>query len=129
MALHEVGTDEISSIIKKLKNKRSTDPDGISNEILKCCSPVIDEYVCKIVNKCIRAECFPRQLKIAKVVPMFKKGDKTQPENYRPISILSPIGKVIEKVLLKQMNSFFTKKTYSRLISLVFVANAAVFML
>ena len=109
MVLHEVGINEISSIIKKLKNKRSTDPDGISNEILKCCSPVIDEYICKIVNKCIRAECFPRQLKIAKVVPIFKKGDKTQPENYRPISILSPIGKVIEKVLLKQMNSFFTK--------------------
>ena len=49
------------------------------------------------------------KLKIAKVVPIFKKGDGNQPKKYKPISILSPIGKVIEKVHLKQMNSFFTK--------------------
>ena len=83
IVLHEVDLDKISSIMNKLKNIRSTDPDDISKEILICCSPVIVEYICKIVNKCNRAECFARKPKIAKVVPIIKKGDENQPENYR----------------------------------------------
>ena len=58
MVLHEVDLDEISSSINKLKNKRTTDPGGISNETLKICSTVIDKYFRIIVNKCIRADRF-----------------------------------------------------------------------
>ena len=65
------------------------------------------------MKTCIKADYFYRKLKIAEVVPIYKKGDKNQPENYGPISILSPIGKVTEKVLLKQMNNFFTKNLFS----------------
>ena len=109
MVLNKTNIDEITAILKKLKNKRSTGPSGISNEILKLCSPVIEPYICKIVNKCIEEETFPDCLKVAKVISLYKKGDKTIPENYRPISLLSPIGKIIEKILHKQMNKYFTK--------------------
>lgn len=51
----------------------------------------------------------PDKLKIAKVVPIFKNNDKHLPSNYRPISILSTINKIMEKIVFKQLSSFLTK--------------------
>ena len=56
---------------------------------------------------------FPNKLKIAKVIPIHKKDDQTQLENYRPISILPAISKVIERVIFDQMHDYFhTNKLY-----------------
>ena len=52
---------------------------------------------------------FPDSLKIAKVIPLYKKGNKTDPGNYRPISLLSTISKILEKILLKRMMKFCVK--------------------
>ena len=52
---------------------------------------------------------FPRSLKIAKVVPIHKSGAKTDLSNYRPISILPPLSKIFEKIVFKQIFSFFDK--------------------
>ena len=109
MVLTETTPNEVSKILKTLKNKYSTGPDGISNAILKCCSPIIETYLCTFINRCIREQVFPQQLKIAKVIALYKKDNKLLPENYRPISLLSTISKIFEKVIYKQMYSFFTK--------------------
>ena len=53
---------------------------------------------------------FPDKLKIAKVVPIFKKGDKLNINNYRPISLLAAISKVIEKIMANQLSEFFENK-------------------
>ena len=76
-----------------MKNKKSYGLDGISKEILKCCSPVIEPDIAAALSKCIEGRTFPKCLKIAKVIPIFKKGDKRKPENYRPISLFSSISK------------------------------------
>ena len=109
MVLKQTDEVEIGKILNNLKNKKSTGHDGISNEILKCCSPIIEKYLCEAFNNCILERRFPNSLKIAKVVAMYKKGDNTKPENYRPISLLSPISKIFETILLKQMTKFFSK--------------------
>ena len=49
---------------------------------------------------------FPNRLKVARVIPLFKKGSKTNPANYRPISILSVISKIAEKIMAKQMRDY-----------------------
>ena len=54
------------------------------------------------IANCIFPECF----KIAKVIPLYKKGDKTDPHNYRPISLLSSLSKIFEKILHKRMMKF-----------------------
>ena len=57
----------------------------------------------KIVNECAKVRTFPDCLKIAKGIPLYKKDDKLHLEKYRPISLLSPVGKIIENVFYKQL--------------------------
>ena len=94
-----------------MKNKKSYGLDGISNEILKCCSPVIEPAIAAAFNKCIEERTFQKCLKIAKIIPILKKGDKRKPENYRPISLLSSKGKVFEKLLQSPRIKFCEKKS------------------
>ena len=75
MPLSETNEQEISKVLWKMKNKKSAGYDGISNEILKCCSPIIESHLAKSVNKCI-TEVFPKCLKVSKVIPLYKKGDE-----------------------------------------------------
>ena len=105
------GTDDLekAKIIKLMKNKKSSGHDGISNEILKCCSPIIEKYLAIAFNDCIFQRKFPDTLKLAKVIPLYKKGDRKNPENYRPISLLSSLSKVFEKLLHKRMINFVNK--------------------
>ena len=63
----------------------------------------------RAINFCLVERIFPESLKTAKVVPLYKKGEKTDPGNYRPISLLSTISKVLEKILLKKLMKFCVK--------------------
>ena len=94
-----------------MKNKKSYGLDGISNEILKCCLPVIEPAIAVAFIKCIEERTFPKCLKIAKIMRIFKKGDKRKPEKFRPMSLLSSISKVFEKLLQSRMIKFCEKKS------------------
>ena len=100
---------EVAKILKQMKNKKSYGLDGISNEIGKSCSPVIEPAIAAAFTKCTEVRTFPKCLKIAKVIPLFKKGDKRNPENSRPISLLSSISNVFEKLLQSRMIKFCEK--------------------
>ena len=102
---------EVAKVLKKLKNKKSYGLDGISSEILKFCTPVIEPAIAAAFNKCIEGRTFPKCLKIAKIILIFKKGDKRKPENYRPISLLSSTSKVFEKLLQLRMIKFCEKNS------------------
>ena len=82
---------EIAKILKKMKNKSSS-PDRISNEILKCCSPVVESFIESAFNQCLLERTYSANIKTAKVILLHKKGDKSNPENYRPISFLNAVG-------------------------------------
>ena len=97
---------EVAKTLKQTKNKKSYGLDGVSHEILKCGLPVIEPVIAAAFNKCVDERTFPKWRKIAKVVPIFKKGDKRKPENYRPISLLSSISKAFEKLLQSRMIKF-----------------------
>ena len=60
-----------------------------------------------IIRQVLNTGIFPEKLKIAKVIPIFKKGDEEFFNNYRPISILPAISKIIEKVIYQQIYQFF----------------------
>ena len=102
-------SQEIARSLKHLKNKKSSGHDGISNEILKCCSPVIEPILAEIFNEMIEFSIYPDWTKLAKITPLYEKGDRNLPENYRPISLISSLSKVFEKLLLKRMMSFCSK--------------------
>ena len=89
-----------------MKNKQSAGHDDISNFILKGVISSIADPLAHIFNASILSGVFPEQMKIAKVIPLFKKGDKLDPSNYRPISLLSTLSKILEKIIFKRTMNF-----------------------
>ena len=74
--------------------------------LLKCASKTISKPLCKIINDSITSGVFPSRLKHAKVIPIYKNDDVTDPNNYRPISLLSVFNRIIEKLIYRQLKSF-----------------------
>jgi hypothetical protein len=62
-----------------------------------------------MINMSIQNGIFPSKLKIAKIVPVFKSGDETDPDNYKPISLLSIFNRIFEKVMYSRLISFMDK--------------------
>lgn len=92
--------DEIFKIIEALPSKTSYGIDYISNKILKQLKYIIYKPLSKIINRCLNEGVFPSCWKIAKIRPVYKgKGDKNNPNNYRPISLLPVLSKVMEKCI------------------------------
>ena len=79
---------EVLRTVKNIKNKKSNDPHGLSMEILKQVIPNIVKPLTYICNKSFIEGCFPDSMKISRIVPIFKVGDKNTLNSYRPISIL-----------------------------------------
>lgn len=112
MFLFPTDPQEISSIISSLKSKKSPGNDGWSPELLKNICTVISHVLAYIVNLSMQSGVFPDKLKDALVVPVFKKGDTKLLGNYRPISLLPVMAKVIEKVVKKRLLSFYSKFSF-----------------
>ena len=78
--------------------------NGINH--LKDGANILTKPAAKICNICISSGLFPSDCKIAKLKPLYKKGSKTNPENFRPISLLPLISKVIERIVYDQVDNF-----------------------
>lgn len=105
--LSPVTDTEVASLIKQLKSKSANGLDDISTEALKSVSDSITPVLTHLINTCFEKSKFPQQLKNAIVVPIFKDGDKSSPENYRPISLISHIAKIVEKTIKSRLMKFF----------------------
>ena len=97
---------EISKLINALPNKKSSGHDNIDNILLKKIAMEISPILTNIFNKSLSSGVFPDVMKLAEVVPLFKSNDKTLTENYRPISLLITISKILEKIVYKHTYSF-----------------------
>ena len=98
--------EEIKEIVNSLNNKKSSGYDGITNFLLKS---IIDEIITPlthILNQSLTYGKVPLKLKIAKVVPIYKKGPKESLNNYRPISLLTSISKILERLVYKRTLRF-----------------------
>lgn len=101
--------EEVIDVIKNLKDKPATGVDGISTRALKHACEKIAIPLAHLINQCFQQGHFPTIFKIASVLPIFKKGDELDFENYRPISILCVISKVIERIIFNRISSFLIK--------------------
>lgn len=106
-----VTADEVLSIIRSLKNSKSPGLDYISARILKSVAHSISEHVAHLINSSVSAGIFPSILKQAKVIPVHKKNAEDNIANYRPISILSQLSKVFERIMHHRMSEFLTRFT------------------
>lgn len=97
---------DIHKIIMSLKNTESPGHDGIITKIIKESCTLISPVISHIINLCIEKGIFPQQLKTAVIKPLFKKGDKSDINNYRPIALLPVLSKIFEKVIYNSLYSF-----------------------
>ena len=100
---------EVCNIIKNLDQNKASGEDNISVKILKKVNNFISPALSELINQAFYEGVYPNSLKLAKVIPIFKSGLKTLPGNYRPISLLSNLNKIIEKVIYTRLYSFFLK--------------------
>ena len=95
----------IDNVINKLKNKSSYGYDTISNKHIKYARNVLTKPLTLLINQCIHTGIYPDQLKLSRVKPLHKSGDKTQFGNYRPIALLP---KIFERVMFDQLLAYLS---------------------
>ena len=98
--------------LSNLTNSYSCGHDNINNTLLKSISNEISSCNTLIINQSISTGSYPENLKLAKVIPIFRKSDKMEINNYRPISVLPVISKVLENVMHTQLLEYFTETIY-----------------
>ena len=109
----------VELIIDNFPSKNSCGYDGISLRLLKFCKLTIIKPLTLIIRQVLNTGIFSEKLKIAKVIPIFKKGEEELFSNYRPISILPAISKIIEKVIYQQIYSFFNRMNFFTAVNMV----------
>ena len=94
-----VEPNSFSKELEGLKPCKSTGLDGIPPRFLKDGAVVLKALILHLVN-------FPDELKMAKITPLFKKGSKLEVSNYRPVSVLSTVSKILERVACIQVEKY-----------------------
>lgn len=104
--------DEILKIIINLDSNSSTGLDGISTKSIKCLKDSISFNLAKCFNNLLQNGVFPDSMKLAKVTPIHKSGVKTDPGNFRPISVLPILSKILEKILHHRLEKYLNSINY-----------------
>ena len=97
---------KVYSVLKQLQTCKASGPDLISNKMLKETAEVMAKPLSDIFNKSMEYGSFPSIWKRANVMPVFKKANRQIKENYRPISLLSCVGKVMERVVFTELYEY-----------------------
>jgi Reverse transcriptase (RNA-dependent DNA polymerase) len=106
-----VSASDVRAVLDKFKPKTSAGWDDIPMHLLKKCAPWIAEPLAHVFNTSFRSGVFPDSMKYATVRPLFKKGDRTECKNYRPVSLLPSFSKVLEKLALISLQRFLEENT------------------
>jgi hypothetical protein len=101
--LNPTCSPEVISVINKLKPKTSSGSDGISPKLIKGNSMTISEPLAHIINLSFKEGIFPQDLKVTKVIPIFKSKDHSNFENYHPISLLPTFSKIFERLVYNRL--------------------------
>ena len=92
--------------LEKLNSSKSTGPDNIPVKLLKDSKETVAPFLAYIFNTSLCSGIFPDNLKVARVSPIYKEGDKKERGNYRPISVLSTVAKLFEKLVCIQLTDY-----------------------
>ena len=100
-----VEEQHVLTIINNLKDKSSYGHDGISNNLIKRIKDVLIKPLTLLISQMLSSGHFPSQLKISRVIPLFKSGDPELFSNYRPISLLPSLSKIFERVIINYLTT------------------------
>ena len=107
-----VHPDTVENILSSLKNSKSFGLDSIDTFTIKLATHYILPAITHIINLSILSNKFPSDWKMSKVVPLHKKDDPSNPKNFRPVSILPTISKVLEKAVFIQIVAYMESNNF-----------------
>ena len=102
LKLHNISVTPkmVKKVIMNLDLSKASGPDYIPVVVLKNCEPELSYILAELFNKCLKESCFPDCWKVSSVVPVFKNvGERSTAKNYHPVSLLSVVSKVFEKLV------------------------------
>ena len=103
MKIECVHPDQVLRIISNMKSSSSCGIDSIDSRIIKLAKHQLVPVITHLVNLSIKERKFPDSWKRSKVIPLHKKDEVTYPKNYRPVSLLPVLSKILERVIFEQM--------------------------
>ncbi len=103
---HDTTPEQVFKVIKALSNKKSAGWDEIPLYLIKEVADFIAEPLSIIISQSFQRNFFPKLLKYAELKPIFKKGERSDADNYRPVSVLPSFSKVFQKVAFNQIINY-----------------------
>lgn len=107
--LFPTDSEEIIKLIGKINPRKAGGSDNISPKILRENISIYADKLTHIINLSFKTGIVPEKFKLGKVIPIFKKENNLLPENYRPITLLSSLNKILEQVMYNRIYSFLIK--------------------
>ena len=99
---------DVFRVLSSLPRRKAPGMDGVTTHLLKECASGIAVSLSDLFNRSFAEQRFPAAWKDALVVPAFKRGDRSSLTNYRPIALLSSVGKVCERIVYNKLDRFFS---------------------
>jgi hypothetical protein len=109
MFINSASENKAEKQVKNLKGKCSSGFDGVTDFTVKKCAQFIKKPPANVCSTLFASGIFPEILKTATVKPLHKKGNTGEVQNYRSVSLVSAISKIIEKLMYSRLMSFVTK--------------------
>ena len=111
LTFQTIQTQCISDLLKNCDTNKAAGIDNLSGRFLKDGADILTIPITQLCNLSIKFSHFPKDCKVAKLKPLYKKGTKTDPKNFRPISLLPIVSKIIEKVIHDQTMNYLTENS------------------
>ena len=108
-SLTKTSNDIVLKLIQSLPLNKASGLDGISAKLLKEAGPIVSASLTYIINRSLTTGIFSNDWKVARVTPIYKDDIKTNPNNYRPISVLPIVSKFIERIVFNQLYAFLMR--------------------
>ena len=104
----DISPESVQSKLQALNISSAPGPDGIHPQVLHNASQTLSTPLAILYRRSLDTGCVPQDWKLGRVVPIFKKGDKRDPNNYRPVSLTAVTCKVLESLIRDQLLQHFT---------------------
>ena len=102
-------SSQVFSLLNKLSKSKASGLDKIPTRLIRECADLICISICKIFNCSLTTGIFPDDWKCAKVTPLFKQGSSSDKNNYRPISVVSVVAEVFERITYDQVYAYLSE--------------------
>ena len=101
-----ISEQEVRDVLENLDTSKAHGPDHVSPHFLKEGAPALSKPLSTVFNRSLQQGYFPPLWKDGYLTPIHKKDDKSSPSNYRPISLLDPVGKIMERCVHKHLFNY-----------------------